>query len=197
MKFLLEDKVCRAELFCADELDSINRTGGRRLPLVFMFMGEYTEELDMQLKEYILPEIRAGKVEPFVLASFGPVEWDRDYSPWYAMGSRGRIFEGRAPQYRRFIEQMLIPYLQEAYPLSGKVYTIGYSLGGLAALYYYFELGFLGCVSCSASLWYPGWKAYLAEQLKSRSKECFSLKKYKRIEFISVWEVRRKIQRTF
>lgn len=169
MKFLLEDKVCRAEIFSAEESTSITVASGRNLPLVFMFIGDYTDELDCQLKEYIVPQIRAGKVSPFILASYGPVDWDKDYSPWYAVGSKGRIFYGGAKEYVSFIQERFLPKLKEIYPVSEKVYTLGYSLGGLAALYYYYELELSGCISCSGSLWYPGWREYLEAQLKRKN----------------------------
>ena len=118
-----------------------------------------------------MPQIEAGKVRPFVLALYGPIEWDADYSPWYATALQGREFAGNAPQYLDFIQYRLLPYLKESFPLSGEVYTLGYSLGGLAALYYYFELGFAGCISCSGSLWYPGFQDYCREQIEKKLQE--------------------------
>lgn len=57
--------------------------------------------------------------------------------------------------------QETIARLQARHALGEAVYPVGYSLGGLAALYFHCEAGFSGCGSCSGSLWYPGWLEYL------------------------------------
>ena len=147
------------------------RGRGGEIPACFAFVGEYTQKLHDSLKKAVMPQIEAGKVRPFVLALYGPIEWDADYSPWYATALQGREFAGNAPQYLDFIQYRLLPYLKESFPLSGEVYTLGYSLGGLAALYYYFELGFAGCISCSGSLWYPGFQDYCREQIEKKLQE--------------------------
>lgn len=131
MIFLLEEKTCRAEVFCTEQQHSMAEAGGEKFPLVFAFVGEYTQKLHDSLKEAVMPQIEAGKVRPFVLALYGPIEWDADYSPWYATALQGREFAGNAPQYLDFIQYRLLPYLKESFPLSGEVYTLGYSLGGL------------------------------------------------------------------
>ena len=192
MIFLLEEKTCRAEVFCTEQQHSMAEAGGEKFPLVFAFVGEYTQKLHDSLKEAVMPQIEAGKVRPFVLALYGPIEWDADYSPWYATALQGREFAGNAPQYLDFIQYRLLPYLKESFPLSGEVYTLGYSLGGLAALYYYFELGFAGCISCSGSLWYPGFQDYCREQIEK--KLCISvLAARKRIQQIHQCAISKKI----
>lgn len=168
MHFLLEEKSCTAELFAVSKHIDMAKTGGIKFPLVFVFAGEYTEKLDRILKEILLPEIEAGRVRPFVLALFEPSEWDADYSPWYAKGSAGRIFKGEAPKYSSFLKNEMLPYIGCRYELSEEVYTLGYSLGGLAALYYYLELGFSGCASCSGSLWFPGFMEYCKKQVEDK-----------------------------
>lgn len=98
MIFLLEEKTCRAEVFCTEQQHSMAEAGGEKFPLVFAFVGEYTQKLHDSLKEAVMPQIEAGKVRPFVLALYGPIEWDADYSPWYATALQGREFAGNAPQ---------------------------------------------------------------------------------------------------
>lgn len=92
MIFLLEEKMCRAEVFCTEQQHSMAEAGGEKFPLVFAFVGEYTQKLHDSLKEAVMPQIEAGKVRPFVLALYGPIEWDADYSPWYATALQGREF---------------------------------------------------------------------------------------------------------
>lgn len=168
MNFLLEEKNCTVKLFASSEQISRAKTGGIRFPLVFAFVGEYTKKLDMILKEILIPEIESGHVKPFVLALFEPSDWDLDYSPWYLKGSGGREFKGGLPKNKLFLKNVLLPYISRYYELSGKVYTLGYSLGGLAALYYYLELGFDGCASCSGSLWFPGFTEYCKKQIEGK-----------------------------
>ena len=91
MIFLLEEKTCRAEVFCTEQQHSMAEAGGEKFPLVFAFVGEYTQKLHDSLKEAVMPQIEAGKVRPFVLALYGPIEWDADYSPWYATALQGRV----------------------------------------------------------------------------------------------------------
>lgn len=76
MIFLLEEKTCRAEMFCTEQQHSMAEAGGEKFPLVFAFVGEYTQKLHDSLKEAVMPQIEAGKVRPFVLALYGPIEWD-------------------------------------------------------------------------------------------------------------------------
>ena len=37
---------------------SMAETGGGKFPLVFVFMGEYTDELHHRLKEFIMPQMK-------------------------------------------------------------------------------------------------------------------------------------------
>ena len=128
-------------------------------PLVFLLAGE-PDELMVSLRPALEPAIAQGNCPAFLLAGFAPVDWDRDYSPWPAQDSQGRAFAGEAnallPRVRETAAQ-----LQARHSLGNAVYPVGYSLGGLAALYFHCEAGFSGCGSCSGSLWYPGWLEYL------------------------------------
>ena len=40
MIFLLEEKMCRAEVFCTEQQHSMAEAGGEKFPLVFAFVGE-------------------------------------------------------------------------------------------------------------------------------------------------------------
>lgn len=90
------------------------------------------------------------------LAAFEAVDWDSDYTPWRVEGQRS--FSGGA--------DALIPSLTAAiehlrHDGAPRVYLAGYSLGGLAALYFHTKLPTDGCASCSGSLWYPNFVEYL------------------------------------
>ena len=55
MIFLLEEKTCRAEVFCTEQQHSMAEAGGEKFPLVFAFVGEYTQKLHDSLKEAVMP----------------------------------------------------------------------------------------------------------------------------------------------
>lgn len=128
-------------------------------PLVFLLAGE-PEDLVPSLRAALEPLIERNACPPFLLAGFSPVDWEKDYTPWPIPEHRGLAFSGGAPA---FLPRMLetAARLRERHPLGASIYPVGYSLGGLAALYFHCEAGFSGCGSCSGSLWYPGWLEYL------------------------------------
>ena len=95
-----------------------------------------------------------------MLAGFGPVDWDQDCAPWPLETPDGRRFGDGLPQLWHFAETQFLPALQQ----HGPCYAVGYSLGGLAALYMAgISSAFQGCASCSGSLWYPGFAEWLGE----------------------------------
>lgn len=88
------------------------------------------------------------------------VDWDRDYTPWPAEGTGGRRFAGGAGALLESAAALRDALRRELRP--GAVYPVGYSLGGLAALWLHACLGFDGAGSCSGSLWYPDFTDFLA-----------------------------------
>lgn len=132
------------------------------LPLLCVLAGEeFLEQLPDFLKA--LPK----DCPPFLLLSFGPNDWNRDYSPWPApaLSAKGEAFSGGGPQTLRFLTGSLLPYLWGKYAISENL-LLGYSLGGLMAFWALCESErFAGCASCSGSLWYDGWLGYLEGHL--------------------------------
>lgn len=85
----------------------------------------------------------------------GDIDWNRDLSPWYSekVFKQGEDFAGKADD---FLDVLLKQDLPE------KMIIAGYSLAGLFALYSCTKTDrFIGCVSTSSSLWYPGFVDYL------------------------------------
>lgn len=123
-------------------------------PLILLLSGQ--EALTAPLKD----ALEAAGVPPLWLALPQAVDWDRDYTPWPAEGSGGRTFAGKASGLRDSVPALLDGLRAEAD--FGPVYPVGYSLGGLAALWLHAELGLDGAGSCSGSLWYPGFTEYLS-----------------------------------
>ena len=135
-------------------------------PLVLLLAGDYSEPLLTEVQTLLQPALAQQKLPPFWLAGLEPVEWDRDYSPWYGEDTAaGRVFAGEADQYGERLMTALLPQLRRHTASTGEVYGLGYSLGGLAALYFHSRYAWAGCGSCSGSFWYPGWLDYLAEHL--------------------------------
>ena len=83
------------------------------------------------------------------------IDWNRDLSPWYSQKifRGGEDFAGKADE---LLQEILAMDLPE------KMIIAGYSLAGLFALYSCTLTDrFIGCVSASSSLWYPGFVDYL------------------------------------
>ena len=113
--------------------------------------------------EILLPEIRKGHCHPFVLAGFGPVEWDHDYAPWPVETPDGRSFGSGADAMIAWTKRVFLPSAHAQFNSTGECFAVGYSLGGLTALYAAAQGDWAGCGSCSGSLWYPGFLEWLEE----------------------------------
>ena len=96
---------------------------------------------------------------PMWLAAPYNVDWDRDYTPWRADTGNGRVFSGGADEFGKSVFELRDCMRREL--RFGAAYIVGYSLGGLAAMYFHTKTAFDGCGSCSGSAWYPGWPEYL------------------------------------
>ena len=135
-EFVLDGFSCRAE--------------GSGDVLVMLFSG-FDEQLFREVCG-LVPDCRC------VLAEFGEIDWDRDYSPWEA-SSGGRHFSGGAERLIAFLPDFTAE-LEKRFGRFGSVYLCGYSLGGLFALYadaLWDEPRLCGAASCSGSTWFPGW----------------------------------------
>ncbi len=104
-----------------------------------------------------IEKYNASGAPPVTVAAPLDVDWDRDYSPW-AAECIGRSFGGGADALGESAAILRGEAVQNGV---SKSYIIGYSLGGLAALYLHTKLGFDGCGSCSGSLWFPRWREYI------------------------------------
>lgn len=120
-------------------------------PAVILLAGDAAETISA-----VREALDAAGTPTCRLAAFDAVDWDADYTPWKVESSRG--FSGGAdaliPALERAIEQLRSDG-------ATRVYLVGYSLGGLAALYFHTKLLADGCASCSGSLWYPNFIEYL------------------------------------
>ena len=101
----------------------------------------------------------------YVLIAYPVEDWNRDFSPWPAVGLSGdREFPGQGKETLRWLLDQGLPWADREY-FPGKEkpfhYVAGYSLAGLFSLWAFYESGrFAGAASCSGSLWFPGWERF-------------------------------------
>ena len=93
-----------------------------------------------------------------------------DYTPWSLLASETLLlmdFGGKAEEHLSFIKTCVVPFCESEYGFASsaeKRVIGGYSLGGLFSLYAAANTDLFGTVlSCSSSLWYPDFLAYLKE----------------------------------
>lgn len=89
-------------------------------------------------------------------------QWNNNLSPWPYKEEKGRMqFGGQAQVLLETLQQELIPKLdlQEG----AKISLAGYSLAGLFALWAVKQGSFAGAISCSGSIWYPGFLDWMKE----------------------------------
>ena len=118
--------------------------------------------------EPMLPAI--AEALPHTLLFFAEADGGRDFTPWPAPSVRpGDAFSGGGADYLRFLTETAAPYLRAQYRAPAdpaRRAVLGYSLGGLFALWALCETDFFGCAaSVSGSLWYPGFAPYLQGRL--------------------------------
>lgn len=84
-------------------------------------------------------------------------EGGRDFTPWPAPGLGETAFTGQAGRYLEELLGRALPEAARHAPLSGRRAILGYSLGGLFALWALLEgAPFARAASLSGSLWYDG-----------------------------------------
>ncbi len=122
------------------------------VPLVLLITGE-------EAPEEVWTAVRLQTAEPFQPAALRVADWNRNLSPWHAprVFRGGEDFAGEADA----ALAELTACLGEAIPAAQRCLIAGYSLAGLFALYSLCRTDrFDAAVSCSGSLWYPGFSDY-------------------------------------
>jgi predicted alpha/beta superfamily hydrolase len=154
-------------------------TGGRRcsiyLPPEYKSSGRYPvvylNGIDELHGIVDATEPHIGKeCAPFLLLSIDSVSWNDDMTPWPAppLTKKSGPFGGRADAYLDTLVNIIKPYVDTNYatkPEPENTGLIGYSLGGLTALYALYTHKTFGRIgSMSGSLWYENWLGYMASQ---------------------------------
>ena len=89
------------------------------------------------------------------------LDWNAALSPWPAekVFRAGEDFAGGAPAFLLELTEAIIPAVEKACP--GRRLLVGYSLGGLFAVYAALNTAaFQGVASVSGSMWFDGFTAY-------------------------------------
>lgn len=142
-------------------------TQGEGGPIIFWGVSaERTESVDRTA------DILSGLVgeTPFTIAAFESDDWNSDFSPWPSPPVFGNeAFSGGGSKTLDWLCRSALPWACSKLSC-GRKYIGGYSLAGLFSLWSLCEGDFFdGAVSCSGSLWFPGWVEYAkahAEQIK-------------------------------
>lgn len=149
--FFVGEKQCHVYSFHKPNMDSVDT--------VYVLDGDQFETRLEEIETYI----DLDSCRPFRLVFFDPVDWNREYSPWPAQAvfRNGETFSGQADRTLSFLSEQLIPEVQKRYSTCNSPHhrgVIGYSLGGLCALWLLHSSNLFGYgAACSPSVWYEGW----------------------------------------
>ncbi len=91
------------------------------------------------------------------------LEWNRDLSPWpeKSVFKGDEDFSGGASDYLKILEQEIIPFAEKCTGKSKERIIMGYSLAALFSLWCLYNTDyFTSLISCSASMWFPGFLDY-------------------------------------
>lgn len=136
--------------------------------------------------EGILTElVGKGARTDFLLLSIKPESWNDDFTPWAAPAFRAEeeAPRGRADAYLSCLTKEIKPYMDARYrtkPEPEHTALLGYSLGGLTAVYAIYKTDVFGAVaSLSGSLWFDGFCDFMERQkpLRADLRVYFSLGK--------------------
>lgn len=131
---------------------------------------------EIPVEEVINEVKKTGACAEFLLLSVKPNNWNDDFTPWSAPAFRKgeEAPAGKADNYICCLTEEIKPFIDANYrtkPEPEYTVLLGYSLGGLAALYACYKTELFGAVgSLSGSLWYDNFCEYM-EQHKPLRKD--------------------------
>ena len=124
---------------------------------------------EIEIEEVVTEVKKAGAGAEFLLLSIQPDNWNDDFTPWNAPAFRKGEADpaGRADAYLLRLTQEIKPFIDANYrtkPEPEHTILLGYSLGGLAALYACYKTNRFGVIgSLSGSLWYDNFCEYMEQ----------------------------------
>lgn len=152
-----------AGMSCSLFLPQDYSMGTERYPVIYI-NGE------IPVEEVLAEVRRAGCGTDFILLSVKAENWNDDFTPWRVPAFRKgeEAPQGRAREYIGRLSGEIKPYMDANYRTKPEPeYTIllGYSLGGLAAVYSLYLTDCFGWVgSLSGSLWYDGFCEFMEKE---------------------------------
>lgn len=124
----------------------------------------------------VIGEVKKTSINTeFLLLSIRPHDWNDDFTPWSAPAFRKGEKDpaGKADNYIRCLAEEIKPFIDTNYrtkPEPKYTALLGYSLGGLAALYSCYKTDVFGAVgSLSGSLWYDNFCEYMDQNKPLRT----------------------------
>ena len=151
-----------AGLSCQLYLPSGYNTTQEHYPVIYVNGEIPIEEVMGEVK-------KAGVDTEFLLLSIQPNSWNDDFTPWGAPAFRKgeESPAGKADNYIHCLAEEIKPFIDANYrtrPEPEYTVLLGYSLGGLAALYAVYQTDLFGVVgSLSGSLWYDNFCEYMEQ----------------------------------
>ena len=130
---------------------------------------------EISVEEVITEVKKTGADTNFLLLSIQPTSWDDDFTPWSAPAFRKgeETPAGNADDYIRCLTEEIKPFIDANYrtkPEPEHTVLLGYSLGGLAAVYAVYKTDRFGVVgSLSGSLWYDGFCEFMKKEKPLRA----------------------------
>lgn len=122
--------------------------------------------------EDILAELKKQNSSPeFLVLSVKPNNWNDDFTPWSASAFRAgeESPRGNADKYIEVLTKQIKPFMDEKFRTKKEpenTILIGYSLGGLTALYAMYKTNVFGKIgSLSGSLWYDDWIPFMENMI--------------------------------
>lgn len=107
----------------------------------------------------------------FMILSVISENWNEEFTPWPAppLSKKSEPFGGGTDSYLKNLTNTIKPYIDEHYKTksdTSDTALIGYSLGGLTALYALYTSDKFGRIgSLSGSLWYDGWIEFISSHI--------------------------------
>lgn len=139
----------------------------------------FVDAQKMELPDRVYEKLKIEKPDiSYAMVVIGISDWNRELSPWQAPAVFGEeAFDGEGIHLQKWLREEGMTKILEQLELQKKnveLFVGGYSLAGLFALWLLSETDiFQGAVSCSGSLWYPGWMEYAKTHLPQKESRIY------------------------
>lgn len=147
----------------------IHSSGVTDIVIFYLTMPQDTAELSALYQR----TLERNRDHNYTMVSIDISSWNDELSPWEFQEPSGKMsFAGRGEQLLADLEQAMVPDVCERLCIErDQSYFViaGYSLAGLFSIWAMYQTKlFQGAVSCSGSLWYPGFVQYAFEHKLQR-----------------------------